>query len=265
MDKGKVYLVGSGPGDPDLLTVKALRLIQAADVIFYDRLVSDEILALIPKGASRIMVGKAAGHHCVPQQEINRLLISAANKCRSIVRLKGGDPYIFGRGSEEALALRQQGIEFEVVPGITAASGCSSYAGIPLTHRGMSRSVQFITGHFRENEPLEIDWNKLVMPQNTLVFYMGLSSLGYICESLMNAGLARNTAAAAVQNGTTRHQNRLISTVEDLAEAVKNSELQAPVMIIIGEVVTLANDLNWFTSNIDIMQLQQGIHESVLA
>lgn len=260
-----VYLVGSGPGDPDLLTVKALRLIQSADVIFYDRLVSAEIIELIPRGVSRFMVGKASGHHCVPQHEINQLLINAANKSRTIVRLKGGDPYIFGRGSEEALALRKQGIKFEVVPGITAASGCSSYAGIPLTHRGMSRSVQFITGHFRENEPLEIDWEKLVSPQNTLVFYMGLSSLEFICRSLMKAGLAENTPAAAIQNGTTVHQNRLVTNVKDLPEAVRKSELQAPVMIIIGEVVTLANDLDWFMSSIDGLQIDDGVHESVTA
>lgn len=265
MDKRKVYLVGSGPGDPDLLTVKALRLMQSADVIFYDRLVSAEILALIPKGVSRFMVGKASGHHCVPQQEINQLLISAANKNRNVVRLKGGDPYIFGRGSEEALALRDKGIEFEVVPGITAASGCSSYAGIPLTHRGMSRSVQFITGHFRENEPLEIDWNKLVNPQNTLVFYMGLSSLDTICRSLMDAGLAASTPAAAIQNGTTARQNSVISDVKNLAQAVRNRKLQAPVMMIIGEVVTLANELDWFMSTIDDMQMDDDIHESVLA
>lgn len=265
MGKGMVYLVGSGPGDPDLLTVKALRLIQSADVIFYDRLVSNEILELIPKGVTRFMVGKASGHHCVPQQEINQLLINAADKSRTIVRLKGGDPYIFGRGSEEALALNKQGIRFEVVPGITAASGCSSYAGIPLTHRGMSRSVQFITGHFRENEPLEIDWEKLVNPQNTLVFYMGLSSLDFICQSLMNAGLGANTPAAAVQNGTTLQQNRLISDVKGLADAVQESEMQAPVMIIIGEVVTLANELDWFVSNVDDFPLEEVVHESGLA
>lgn len=265
MGKGKVYLVGSGPGDPDLLTIKALRLMQTADVIFYDRLVSDEILALIPAGVSRFLVGKAAGHHCVPQQQINQLLISAANKNRRIVRLKGGDPYIFGRGSEEALALRGQGIEFEVVPGITAASGCSSYAGIPLTHRGLSRSVQFVTGHFREDEPLEIDWNKLVNPQGTLVFYMGLSSLDYICRSLMRAGLAGRTPAAAIQNGTTPGQKRLISSVENISQAVRDSNLQAPVMTIIGEVVTLADDLDWFMKNMDGMQLDDEIHESVTA
>ncbi len=265
MGKGMVYLVGSGPGDPDLLTVKALRLIQSADVIFYDRLVSDEILALIPKGVSRFMVGKASGHHCVPQQEINQLLVNAADKNRTIVRLKGGDPYIFGRGSEEALELHKHGIKFEVIPGITAASGCSSYAGIPLTHRGLSRSVQFITGHFREDEPLEINWEKLVDPQATLVFYMGLSSLDYICQSLMKAGLDADIAAAAVQNGTTHHQNRLISDVSHLADAVKESGMQAPVMIIIGEVVTLADDLNWFISSADEIQLKQEIYESGIA
>ncbi|MCP4076959.1 MAG: uroporphyrinogen-III C-methyltransferase [Gammaproteobacteria bacterium] len=257
--------MGSGPGDPDLLTVKALRLIQSADVIFYDRLVSDEILALIPTGVSRFMVGKASGHHCVPQHEINQLLINAADKNRTIVRLKGGDPYIFGRGSEEALELNKQGIKFEVIPGITAASGCSSYAGIPLTHRGMSRSVQFITGHFREDEPLEIDWEKLVNPQNTLVFYMGLSSLDFICQSLMKAGLAADTAAAAVQNGTTMQQNSLISDVSHLTASVKQSGMQAPVMIIIGEVVTLADDLNWFISNADEFQSENTIYESVPA
>ncbi len=265
MGKGMVYLVGSGPGDPDLLTVKALRLIQSADVIFYDRLVSDEILSLIPNGVTRFMVGKASGHHCVPQKDINQLLINAADKNRSIVRLKGGDPYIFGRGSEEALALKNQGIQFEVIPGITAASGCSSYAGIPLTHRGISRSVQFITGHFRENEPLEINWEKLVDPQSTLVFYMGLSSLDYICQSLMTAGLAGNTAAAAIQNGTTVHQKNLISTVENLAEAVRKNDMLAPVMVIIGEVVTLSDELSWFISNSDEIQSENTIYESISA
>lgn len=260
-----VYLVGSGPGDPDLLTVKALRLIQHADVIFYDRLVSDEILALIPGGVSRFMVGKASGHHCVPQHEINQLLINAATKSRTIVRLKGGDPYVFGRGSEEALALHKQGIQFEVVPGITAASGCSSYAGIPLTHRGLSRSVQFITGHFRENEPLEIDWDKLVNPQTTLVFYMGLSSLDFICQSLMKAGLSEKTPAAAIQNGTSVNQKKLISSIHNLAEAVQQSDLQAPVMIIIGEVVKLTDELDWFMSNADKFQSDDEINESVSA
>lgn len=153
MNHSVVYLVGAGPGDPDLLTIKALRLIQSADVVFYDRLVSDEILDLIPGGTSAIMVGKARGKHCVPQHEINQLLVRSSAKNRRVVRLKGGDPYIFGRGSEEARALVKQGIQFEVVPGITAASGCSNYAGIPLTHRGVSRSVHFVTGHYQETNP----------------------------------------------------------------------------------------------------------------
>ena len=265
MNKGMVYLVGSGPGDPDLLTVKALRLIQTADVIFYDRLVSDEILTLVPKGVSRFMVGKASGNHCVPQHEINNLLINAANKNRTVVRLKGGDPYVFGRGSEEALALHRYGIHFEVVPGITAASGCSSYAGIPLTHRGLSRSVQFITGHFRENEPLEINWKNLVNPQSTLVFYMGLNSLDFICKSLIDAGLAVHTPAAAIQNGTTANQKKLISDIQNLAETVRLSDLKAPVMIIVGEVVTLTNELDWFTPGADIFQSDDVINESAFA
>lgn len=265
MGKGMVYLVGSGPGDPDLMTVKALRLIQKADVIFYDRLVSDDILELIPHGVTRFMVGKASGHHCVPQKDINQLLINAADKNRTIVRLKGGDPYIFGRGSEEALALKKQGIRFEVIPGITAASGCSSYAGIPLTHRGISRSVQFITGHFRENEPLEINWEKLVTPQHTLVFYMGLSSLNFICQSLMDAGMDAHTPAAAIQNGTTDQQNRLISDVKGLPVAVQESGMQAPVMIIIGEVVTLANELDWFMPTSNEFQLEDALYESAFA
>ncbi len=247
MNKSVVYLVGAGPGDPDLLTVKALRLIQTADVIFYDRLVSAEIMALIPKGVSTIMVGKSSGKHCVPQYEINRLLIAATAKNRRIVRLKGGDPYIFGRGSEEAQALAKQGIHFEVVPGITAASGCSNYAGIPLTHRGLSRSVQMVTGHFRENDPVDIDWSKLVMAECTLVFYMGLGSADFICRSLIAAGMSPVVPAAAIQDGTTQHQRRVISSVSGLSMAIKQQGLQAPVMIIIGDVVALANELDWFS------------------
>ncbi len=246
MNNSIVYLVGAGPGDPELLTIKALRLIQSADVIFYDRLVSAEIMALIPKGVSTIMVGKASGRHCVPQDEINRLLIQASARNRKIVRLKGGDPYIFGRGSEEAMALAGHGIRFEVVPGITSASGCSSYAGIPLTHRGMSRSVQFVTGHFQKNESVDLDWNKLVMDESTLVFYMGLGSVDFICDSLIAAGMDESTPAAAVQDGTSPKQRRIISTVEQLAEAVRQHQLKAPVMIIIGKVVSLADELDWF-------------------
>ena len=265
MGKGIVYLVGSGPGDPDLLTVKALRLMQTADVIFYDRLVSDEIMELIPKGVSRIMVGKKSGYHCVPQQEINQLLINSVQKNRKVVRLKGGDPYIFGRGSEEALALQKHGIEFEIIPGITSAAGCSAYAGIPLTHRGLSRSVQFLTGHFRENEPLDIDWHKLTDPQSTLVVYMGLSNLSTICQSLIDAGLDANTPAAAVQNATTKDQRRVIADLQGLSIAVENSDLQAPVIIIIGKVVSLAGKLEWFEPDSDSFDQEVSLDESISA
>lgn len=265
MRSGIVYLVGSGPGDPDLLTVKALRLMQTADVVLYDRLVSQDILDLIPKGVSRIMVGKESGHHCVPQQEINRLLIKLAKNNRTVVRLKGGDPYIFGRGSEEALALRQAGIEFEVIPGITSAAGCSAYAGIPLTHRGMSRSVQFITGHLRDNEPLDVDWEKLTDAQTTLVIYMGLANLELICHSLIKAGLASDTPAAAVQNATSRNQQRVVSTLKDLTTAVHHSGLQAPVIIIIGKVVSLAYELDWFSSAVDQLEQEHKFDEIVSA
>jgi len=250
MSGGKVYLVGSGPGDPELLTVKALRLLQTADVVLYDRPVSKAILELIPAGVSRVRVGKRAGHHCVPQSEINQLLVNSAKKNRRVVRLKGGDPYIFGRGSEEALALQAQGIAFEIVPGITSAAGCSAYAGIPLTHRGLSRSVQFLTGHFRDNEPLDIDWLKLTDTQSTLVIYMGLANLDNICQSLIAAGMAVDTPAAAVQNATTQAQKRVIANVQGLSEAVARQALQAPVIIIIGQVVKLADSLDWFMSDL---------------
>ena len=265
MGSGKVYLVGSGPGDPDLLTVKALRLMQTADVVLYDRLVSEDILDMIPAGVSRIRVGKKSGHHCVPQQEINQLLINSARNNRKVVRLKGGDPYIFGRGSEEALALRKAAIEFEVVPGITSAAGCSAYAGIPLTHRGMSRSVQFLTGHLKENDPLDIDWKKLTDTESTLVFYMGLANLDVICQSLIDAGLASTTPAAAVQDATTSRQQRVISTLADLAAAVQQAELQAPVMIIVGQVVSLATELDWFSATITQSEIENKFNESVFA
>lgn len=244
---GFVSLVGAGPGDAELLTVKALRRLQQADVVLYDRLVSDEILALIPKGVSRIAVGKSAGHHCVPQQQINEILVNLGCSGKRIVRLKGGDPYLFGRGSEEALALQQQGIRFEVVPGITAASGCSAYSGIPLTHRGKSRRVQYITGHFKNDEALDIDWNKVADQDSTLVIYMGLANIQQISQALINAGLPASTPAAAIQHATTRQQRRVTSALGMLAETIEQARLGSPVMIIIGDVVTLSEQLDWFS------------------
>jgi uroporphyrin-III C-methyltransferase/precorrin-2 dehydrogenase/sirohydrochlorin ferrochelatase/uroporphyrin-III C-methyltransferase len=243
---GFVSLVGAGPGDPDLLTVKALRLLQQADVVVFDRLVSAEIQALIPHGVGRISVGKTPGMHCVPQDQINDMLVSLAQGGRRVVRLKGGDPYIFGRGSEEALVLRRNGIPFEVVPGVTAAAGCSSYAGIPLTHRGLNHGVRFITGHLQQNEELRVDWDKIADPECTLVIYMGLSNLQQICTELIRAGLADTTPAAAIHAGSTAQQRKVIATLGDLAQAVERAALKSPVTTIVGSVVALSDELDWF-------------------
>jgi uroporphyrin-III C-methyltransferase len=244
--KGFVSLVGAGPGDAELLTIKALRLLQLADVVVYDRLVSAEILDLIPAGISRIAVGKSPGKHCVPQHQINDILVSLARAGRHIVRLKGGDPYLFGRGGEEVLALRRHHISFEVVPGITAASACGAYCGIPLTHRSLSRGVHFITGHFSNDEPLDIDWAKVADPDSTLVIYMGLANLSLISASLIQAGLLASTPAAAIENGTTTRQRRVLSTLAQLDVDVTAAGVMAPAMIIIGNVVSLAHELDWF-------------------
>jgi len=199
--QGIVYLVGAGPGDAGLLTVKALRLIEQADVVVYDRLVSPEVLALIPPGVTRIAVGKAPGHHCVPQAQINELLVSVACKGRRVVRLKGGDPFIFGRGSEEALHLKHQGIPFEIVPGVTSAAAASAYAGIPLTHRGLSRTVHLVTGHQRDDEPLDLPWDSLAAGDATLAVYMGLANLRTICDHLTAAGMDPATPAGPCDTG----------------------------------------------------------------
>ncbi len=248
MKKGFVSLVGAGPGDAELMTVKALRLLQEADVVVFDRLVSAEILNLIPHGVSRISVGKSAGYHCLPQEQINQTIVRLAQSGRRVVRLKGGDPYMFGRGGEEALALRQHDIEFEVVPGITAAAGCSAYSGIPLTHRGLNHGVRFITGHFHNNEALDINWDKIADPDCTLVVYMGLANLQTISDELIIAGLPTTTPAAAIHGGTTANQHKVISTLSELPKAVCDARLKSPVMIIIGEVVYLSHDLDWFQS-----------------
>ncbi len=246
MNKGFVSLVGAGPGDAELLTIKALRLLRAADVVIYDRLVSADILELIPTGVSRISVAKSPGKHNVPQDQINEIIVNLAKTGRRIVRLKGGDPYMFGRGGEEVLALKQHNIPFEVVPGITAAAGCSAYSGIPLTHRGISRRVQFITAHFNNDEPLDLNWQSIADPDSTLVIYMGLANLSLVISSLIVAGLSSSTPAAAVQNGTTDSQQRVIAPLDQLNDAIREKGMMAPVMIIIGEVVTLADELDWF-------------------
>jgi len=254
--QAKVYLVGAGPGDPELLTVKALRLMQTADTLVYDRLVSREILELIPETVSRIFVGKATRRHTLSQQEINALLVDLARKRPNVVRLKGGDPFVFGRGGEEALALARNNIPFEVVPGITAAQACAAYAGIPLTHRGLAQGVQFITGHRKDNEALVIDPASVADPDQTLVVYMGLANLPQIVSDLLNAGRAADTPVAIVERGTTSRQRNIVTTLEHLQEAVERHAVQSPAMLIIGPVVSLAEELDWFMPWAQEMELK---------
>lgn len=243
---GRVFLIGAGPGDPDLLTVKALRLIQGAALVVYDRLVSQEIMELIPPSAERVYAGKALGNHHLVQDEINDLLLRLARSGRDVVRLKGGDPFVFGRGSEEALHLARHDIAFEVVPGISAAAGCSTYAGIPLTHRGLATGVRFVTGHLRDDRSLDLDWTRLADPEVTLAVYMGLQALPEISAQLMAAGLPGDTPAAAVENGTTPRQRRVVGTLATLLDLTRKAGLQAPTLLIIGRVVGLADELDWF-------------------
>ena len=241
-----VYLVGAGPGDPGLLTVRALELIKSSEVVVYDRLVSSAIIGLIPPGVARVYVGKENGRHLIPQDEINALLVRLAGHNQKVVRLKGGDPFLFGRGSEEATYLAKHGIPFEVVPGITSASACSSYAGIPLTHRGLAKGVQFITGHCRSDEPLNLDWDSLANPQMTLAVYMGLANIDEISSGLIGAGRPADTPVAIVERGTTDAQRQVFTTLVDLPTTVIRAKVKSPAMFIIGQVVLLADELNGF-------------------
>ena len=253
-DKATVYLVGAGPGDPELLTVKAMRLLQSADVIVYDRLVSDEIMQVIPDETSRIYVGKTLGHHTLEQEEINALLVKLARSGKTVVRLKGGDPFIFGRGSEEALTLAKTHITFEVVPGITAAQACAAYAGIPLTHRGLAHGVQFITGHRKEAGELQIDRTSLTDREQTLVVYMALANLAKLVDELLEAGRTASTPAAIIEHGTTREQRTVLTTLEELPHAARDNAIESPALLVIGEVVNLAQDLDWFMPAIEEAQ-----------
>jgi len=236
---GRVYLVGAGPGDPDLLTLKAARLLANAEVLVFDRLVSGDILRLANPSALRIPVGKEPKHHPVPQGRINDILIRQARAGRTVVRLKGGDPFIFGRGSEESLALKAAGIRCEIVPGITAAQGCAASTGVPLTHRGIAKSVRFITGHRRADEPLDFDWDDLADPETTLVVYMGAANISEITSRLIESGLSATTPVMAVNNATLPSERRLIARLESTAAATADARFEGPVLFVIGDVVSL--------------------------
>lgn len=242
---GEVYLVGAGPGDPDLLTLRALRLMHKADVVLYDRLVSPEVLLKLRPDAQKIYVGKRSADHAVPQETINEMLVRLAEEGNRVLRLKGGDPFIFGRGGEELESLAAAGIPFQVVPGITAASGCASYAGIPLTHRDYSQSVRFLTGHTRDGR-VPLEWDLLVKEQQTLVFYMGLAGLPDICDQLLKHGMPSSTPVAVIQQGTTQTQKVVVGNLDRIADLAVEKEVQAPTIIIIGEVVRLQESLSWF-------------------
>lgn len=242
---GEVYLVGAGPGDPDLLTLRALRLMHKADVVLYDRLVSEEILLKLRPDAEKIYVGKQSANHALGQESINEMLVRLAGEGHKVLRLKGGDPFIFGRGGEELETLAEAGVSFQIVPGITAASGCASYAGIPLTHRDYSQSVRFLTGHTKEGS-VPLQWEILAKEQQTLVFYMGLAGLPTICTQLVKHGMSSSTPVAVVQQGTTSMQKVVVADLKSIAELATANKIKAPTIIIVGEVVRLHGMLAWF-------------------
>ena len=246
MTNGKVWLVGAGPGDPELLTLKAARVLAEAQALVYDRLVSQAVLDMVPHGVTRIDVGKRAGRHHASQEEINEMLVRLARAGHRVVRLKGGDPFVFGRGGEEALHLARHQVPFEVVPGVTAALACTAYAGIPLTHRGVARTVTLLTGHCRADEPLDLDWQRLAGGDGTLVVYMGLAQLGHIVTGLLAAGLVGDTPAAAIMDGTLATQRVVNATLADIEQAVAVAGLRSPVLVVIGQVAALSDTLAWF-------------------
>ena len=246
--EGEVYLVGAGPGDPDLLTFRALRLMQQADIVLYDRLVHPDIIELVRRDAQKIYVGKKRDQHTVRQDEINQLLVKYAKEGNRVLRLKGGDPFIFGRGGEEIETLLDENVTFQVVPGITSASGCSTYSGIPLTHRDYAQSCIFVTGHLKDGK-LDLNWEKLIQPNQTIVFYMGLVSIKIICNKLIEYGLDKNTYCALVQQGTTQNQKVFATTISLMPDMVEKEKPEPPTIFIIGNVVKLREKLNWFSAD----------------
>ncbi len=245
--EGRVYIVGAGPGDPDLLTVKAVKVLRMADVVIYDRLIPEKILQMIPERAERIYVGKKTGEPHPTQDEINDLMIEKAREGRTVVRLKGGDPFLFGRGAEEAQALKKAGIKYEVVPGVTSALAAPAYAGIPLTHRRYSSSVVIVTGH---EDPKKIrkhvDWERIAGSVDTIVVLMGVKKMKSIVESLIKGGCKSDMPVAIIENGTTRMQRVTVGTLSSIVEDAEKMKVEAPAVIVIGDVVKLREDISWF-------------------
>ena len=249
-EQGEVYLIGAGPGDPDLLTLRAFRLLQKADVVLYDALVSDGVMALVPPLVERVYVGKRRANHSVPQTGINQLLVDYAQQGKRVARLKGGDPFIFGRGGEEIETLAEQQVPFQVVPGITAASGCSAYSGIPLTHRDYAQSVRFVTGQLRDGS-VNLAWPELIVKGQTLVFYMGLKGLPYICQQLIAHGMDATMPVALIEKGTTQDQRVLVSDLTGLPHMIEAEKVMSPSLFVVGRVVSLHAKLAWFASERD--------------
>jgi uroporphyrin-III C-methyltransferase/precorrin-2 dehydrogenase/sirohydrochlorin ferrochelatase len=245
---GVVHLVGAGPGDPELLTLKAARLLQQADVCVYDHLVSTEVLGLVRRGAELIYAGKEKSNHALPQKDINALMVALARKGKRVLRLKGGDPFIFGRGGKEMQFLAEHGVPFEIVPGVTSASGASTYAGIPLTHRDHAQACVFVTGHLK-NGTCDLDWDMLARRNQTVVIYMGMGQIGEICERLRAHGLPGDWPAAAIERATTSKQRVVTGTLATLPGRVAHAALQPPGLIVIGEVVRLRAELGWFDTD----------------
>ena len=243
---GKVWLVGAGPGDPGLLTIKGRDVLQNADVVVYDALISPEILGMIPGHTRRIFAGKRSGNHFLPQEETNRVLLDEALAGNNVVRLKGGDPFLFGRGGEELELLAENGVPFEVVPGVTSAFAVPAYNGIPVTHRDYCSSVHIVTGHRRKDHSIDIDFEALVRTKGTLIFLMGIAALADLCSGLLNAGMDPDMPAAVLEKGTTKEQRRIAATVGTLETACKEACVQTPAILIVGKVCELADTFSWF-------------------